>query len=504
MTPIVKRARTGRLILQAVVALLALPLALAAHAMDAPRASALGPEVAAGRPSGGFVGRLTVTPEHGPAGTPVTVHAKGLPANEEFDLVWVTVTGAWKVSNAEYHGRDYRQVAYRIATAKSDSDGQLTARFTVPEDFGFAHDIVLQKDGRLFTQANFHLDMTVSVSPQSGPVGTPIKVDVKGIGWRQLQNSWLLLYDNNFTGWISAVTTAGSASFTIPATGRPGRHVLELLHGDFTFPYRNMQQSPEPDRPRFVLHFTVTPGPAALPPPIEQQALTNPRGLPPQGELFATPRFSGVGQSVSVRGSGLTPSKTHRLNWGTVTGNRVGGGGWDESSRVIAEATADASGNVAFRFNAPDDLGGAHGLSVDDGASKKTGSYWILPTALPLEVTRGPAGTPFTIRLKGVGWTETANIYTVVYDNSYIGYACGFNSQGDVEITLQATGAPGWHFIDLYPAIYKGDEKRPINFRLPQLSFADDHPGEDLPRFRFAFEVTEPETRSVDSPPKAK
>ena len=86
MTPIVKRARTGRLILQAVVALLALPLALAAHAMDAPRASALGPEVAAGRPSGGFVGRLTVTPEHGPAGTPVTVRAKGLPAGEEFDL----------------------------------------------------------------------------------------------------------------------------------------------------------------------------------------------------------------------------------------------------------------------------------------------------------------------------------------------------------------------------------------------------------------------------------
>jgi hypothetical protein len=31
---------------------------------------------------------------------------------------------------------------------------------------------------------------------------------------------------------------------------------------------------------------------------------------------------------------------------------------------------------------------------------------------------------------------------------------------------------------------------RPINFRLPQLTFERDHPGEDLPRFRFAFEVT--------------
>ena len=55
---------------------------------------------------------------------------------------------------------------------------------------------------------------------------------------------------------------------------------------------------------------------------------------------------------------------------------------------------------------------------------------------------------------------------------------------------MQATGEPGWHFIDLYPAIYKGKETRPNNFRLPQLTYADDHPGEDLPRFRFAFEVT--------------
>ena len=104
---------------------------------------------------------------------------------------------------------------------------------------------------------------------------------------------------------------------------------------------------------------------------------------------------------------------------------------------------------------------------------------------------RGPVGTPFTVHLKGVGWTETANIYTVVYDNSYIGYACAFNSQGDVRIPLQATGEPGWHFIDLYPAIYGGDEQRPRNFLIPPLSYAADHPGEDLPRFRYAFEVTE-------------
>lgn len=29
--------------------------------------------------------------------------------------------------------------------------------------------------------------------------------------------------------------------------------------------------------------------------------------------------------------------------------------------------------------------------------------------------------------------------------------------------------------------IYKGSETRPNNFRIPQLTYAGDHPGEDLP-----------------------
>jgi hypothetical protein len=463
----------------------------------APRAADLGPEVALASPVGGFVGRVTVSPAHGPVGTPLVVRAEGLPAGEAFALVWRTVRGSWKVADGEYHGREYSPVAYRFATVTADRDGRLAANFTAPEDFGFAHDIVLQQGSRLFTQTSFHLDMTVSRSPESGPAGTPIRIDIKGIGWRQLQNSWLLAYDNSFTGWISSVSAGGSASFTIPAIGKPGLHVLEVLHGDFTFPYRNMQQSPEPDRPRFALTFRLTPEDPILPPPPEQQAQGNVRGLPAQGELVASPRFSGAGQPTLVHTSGMTPGQTYDLNWSTVTGNRVGGRGWEESSRIIAKATADAAGRVAFRFNTPDDLGGAHEIWIENGAARKTGTYWIAPTAFPLDVGRGPAGTKFTIHLKGVGWTETANIYTVVYDNSYIGYACGFNSQGDLEITLYATGEPGWHFVDLYPAIYKGREARPINFRLPQLTYEHDHPGEDLPAFRFAFQVTEPEDVSA-------
>jgi hypothetical protein len=159
--------------------------------------------------------------------------------------------------------------------------------------------------------------------------------------------------------------------------------------------------------------------------------------------------------------------------------------------REIAEAKADASGRIEFHYNVPDDLGGNHTLWVDLGNDKrKVGAYWVAASALPLDVTSGPVGTQFTIHLKGTGWTETANIYTVVYDNGHTGYACGFNSHGDVQIFIQATGEAGWHFVDLYPAIYKGKETHPVSYRLPQLTYAKDHPAEDLPAFHFAFKVT--------------
>ncbi len=395
------------------------------------------------------------------------------------------------MAQAEYHGREYLPAAFELAAVRTDAAGKIAATFVVPEDFGFLHDVVLQQGERLFIQAGFAIDMSVTLSPASGPVGTPITVEVKGIGWRPLESSWTLLYDNHFTGWISAVTTAGSATFTIPASGRPGLHLLEVLHGEFTFPYRNMQQSPEGDRPRFALRFNLTPGEPVLPPPIEEQTQQRVRGLPATGVLAAAPPFAAVGQPVMVSGAGFAPGKRYALAWTTIIGNRVGGHGWNEASRPVAEAMADPSGHVEFHFAVPDDLGGAHALSVQNGGEQQTGSLWIKPTAFPLDVDHGPPGTPFTVHLKGVGWTETANIYTVVYDNSYIGYVCAFNSQGDVEIPLLATGDPGWHFIDLYPAIYRGEEQRPRNFLIPQLTYAADHPGEDLPRFRYAFEVTE-------------
>src|SRR5262249_38295423 len=143
---------------------LVLCAAMVSPAVAAP-ASALGPEVAVGEPSGGFVGRLDVMPAHAPAGAPVTVAAAGLPPGQDFQVVWTTATGAWKVTEAEYRGREFTLAAYEIAKARSDAGGRLAVTFTAPDDYGFMHDIVLQQGSRLLTQAAFNLDMTVEISP---------------------------------------------------------------------------------------------------------------------------------------------------------------------------------------------------------------------------------------------------------------------------------------------------------------------------------------------------
>jgi len=116
------------------LALALLTCLIATDGFTAPLPSQLGPEVAITRPRDGYVGRLNVAPENGPAGTEVTVTADQLPPNQELALVWRTVKGNWKVDGPEYHGRDFKPVGYEIAKVKSDNDGRLTARFVVPED----------------------------------------------------------------------------------------------------------------------------------------------------------------------------------------------------------------------------------------------------------------------------------------------------------------------------------------------------------------------------------
>lgn len=467
--------------------------------------AAVKPPAATATPAAAVLaGTFSLQPKAGPIGSNVRAIGSGFTAGAQLDLVWQAFTGSWKLDPsdpANFKGRDYTERLLPLGSVTADSSGSFNASFVVPDGFGFGHDVRVLEGAVLRNQAFFKVDMRVSISPQSGPPGTPITIDIEGIGVSALTRSWLLTYDNRFTGWFSSVTTNGRASAVIPATDGPGRHVLKIWHGSFTFPYLNPNQSPDPTRPTFTLFFDVTDGPPVLPPAAAQQAIVSsdvPR--PPDG---AGPRVwldrveATAGARVLLAGVDLPANTKLDVTWQTQVGvdtQIIGGGGQvrPDSEWPVGRVTTDATGRLNLPFDVPIDKGGAHAVLVRLGDQiVAASSLRLRPFASEISPARGPVGTVITLNISGVDDTDTGKIFMTVYDNAMLGYSCSVTAQGQITISLPATGAPGWHFIDLYPGIYKGDDLKDVyNYRIPQLTYAEDHPGEVLPAFRFAFEVT--------------
>jgi hypothetical protein len=489
MTALRRQARVG-LLLALLLGLSACGPA-AAPPVEKPAAAGQAP------PTANYIGKMSLLPTDGLAGTQVTASGTGLPANEQLELVWGTATGSWNLQGEyqeSYNGREFSAATKPLGTVTTQKDGSFSQTFTVPEDFGFYHDVMVMQNGVIRNKAAFKVKMEASISPKSGPPGTPITISVNGLGAGKYDSFWKVFYDNKDTGFLSAVTTHGKARATITAAGQPGKHIIQVMEGAFTFAYRNIQESPYADMVPMAFEFEVTDGPALLPLPLAKQGLPVQMGTAPAGTgpaLWATPVSAPVGTPVTLQGRGLPPETTVELVWNRMVGNRVTNGMYKEAAEVLAKVKTDSQGNLSYQFTTTDELGAAHRIQAKIGEkSLAEASVNIKPSALLIEPAAGPVGTTIHIQLKGVGWTETANIYTIVYDNAYIGYACGFSTQGTVNIYLQATGEPGYHFIDLYPAIYKGKEPIGVEtFRIPQLTYAADHPGEELPGFHFAFEV---------------
>ena len=292
---------------------------------------------------------------------------KNFDPNTELQIVWQGFQGSWKVNSAgEFHGREFKEELESRATVRTDNTGGFKTSLTVPEGFGFIHDVLVMKEGAVLNKASFDVRMQASLSPSSGPVGTPITIELKDVGWRPLENSWTVLYDNRFTGWMSSVTTNGLARATIPAVGAPGKHIIQIVHGSMTFPYMNMQQSPRPDRPQWTLDFTVTDGTAVLPPPVQNQSLTvGKEATQVLSEKHAlrirvNPMSGPLGTPINLEGQGFPAGQQIELLWMTVKGNRVSGQGWGEASTSLGMVRAGDNGVIRFRFAAPDDLGGPH------------------------------------------------------------------------------------------------------------------------------------------------
>jgi len=208
-------------------------------------------------------------------------------------------------------------------------------------------------------------------------------------------------------------------------------------------------------------------------------------------DLTVSPGSGYVGSSVTWNGAGLPKDAMLTMEMGTESGNRVTASKYTGQWMVLGTAKTNATGRFVASLKVPEALGGpAHPVRLLDGTHVVGSSqYRIVPHLIGVIPAVVQEGQPFTIHLTGVGWTQYDNIYAVDYDNGYTGYGCGFNSNGDVQIILRAAGAPGYHFIDLYPSPYKGATDFPNWYGMPQLTYAKDHPGDTLPAFHVVIQV---------------
>jgi hypothetical protein len=430
-------------------------------------------------------------------GSKVHVVATGLPAGKTVDLKWGTVSGGWLIEDYYYfRGKKFSETTSSLGKFPVDANGRLDTTFTIPEDYGGVHEVTATIDGNAVAQNGVEVSQSFEMTPLSGPVGTPIELRVKGLGWRTLENTWVVNWDNNAVGFVTAVSTHGSAVARFRAAGQVGDHPVKVYTGWQGQSYLNFQQAPNAYLPRPDFTFRVTPGrsstPAAYAEPYQPYDLPDPEVQLANAKISLSPTQGPVGTRAVLRGEGFAANSTLDLVWQSYVGNRVSGSGFAPQEKSIEKVMVGSDGKIEFAVTIPEDLGGRHGLQLRDGDKPVAQAYFAIETSIvSITPVSGPAGTPVSIHLKGVGWTEYDNIYAATYDNAYMGYACGFNSQGDVIINFKAAGAPGEHLIDLFPGIYQGPpNETQLLYRLPQLTYADDHPGNKIPALRFKFEVT--------------
>ena len=471
---------------------------------------------------------LVLTPDQGVQGTAFSVKGSGLPANTSVQLAWSTSNGNWladvEPNTVNYLGASFTNVQVLMGTVTTDATGAFTFATTVPADFGGKHQVYVVANGQALVTAAFYEYRTLTVSPRSGPVGTPITITYTGMGASLYTGGAEVLWDNHYTGEMQAQWTRGTGQVTIRAAGPVGAHFIQVGNA-ISYMYLNVIQSPIPWTNGGTVKFRVTKDrgpsapsitwPANVTPTVSEVTTLSAANLDPQSSALATiaPQSGPVLSIATLNVTGLPFNGPATLVWSTVVGNRVNCAStcWAFTTVPLGTATVAGGAITNQKVTVPDNLGGWHVVQVMNGTTveaqvpfyvkesivpfyNKAGKVVSMGLATadlrstPAALAAGQSGVgsrtfksgqEFTISIKGVGWTQLDNTLGVDYDNSYIGYSCGFNSNGYMVVHLKATGALGTHLIDLYPMLYSlspSFSNTPYGM-VPDLSSGRDFPG---------------------------
>jgi hypothetical protein len=218
------------------------------------------------------------------------------------------------------------------------------------------HEVLAVIDGKTAAQNGIEVTQTFELSPKSGAVGTPIELKVKGLGWRTMESTWVVNWDNANVGWVSAASTRGSAVARFRATGPVGDHIVKLYTGWQAQSYLNYEQSPVAHlpRPQFTFHTTAG-GPAreAYAEPYPPQPIPQTEVKVAGAALALTPTQGAVGTRAMLRGQGFSANSSLQLVWQTFVGSRVSGSGFEPQDKDFAQVKVGSDEHFEWPVTIP-------------------------------------------------------------------------------------------------------------------------------------------------------
>lgn len=330
---------------------------------------------------------LSVTPGRGPSGTSVTVSGSGfsvLTALVSLDFDNVPVSSC-------VHG-----------SLSASASGSFSCALPVPSGT-FGTTVVATDLGGGTASTSFVVtDLSITVSPGTGPVGTAFTVSGSGFNLASGANVSFAGTDlvpvscsaGTFTGALVTTNASGAfaCGFTVPS-GLPG--VYPVVSG-------NAETSNDSN----AVEFTI-----------------------PTPTLRLSPGEGTVGSPLSVAGTNFTLSAHTNVTFGGVT---LAPSSCSEGTSEGTEVSITSSGGFTCAYSVPPLPAGPHAVTAKLGKQAYSAPYSIVPSIVVSPAT-GKVGT--TVSVGGLGFDADAG-YVVGWNNTATVCSGSTNSSGEFNCTF--------------------------------------------------------------------
>ncbi|MFB6150753.1 MAG: hypothetical protein ABEJ40_03000 [Haloarculaceae archaeon] len=453
---------------------------------------------------------LELSTHDGYVGDTITLDGRGFPVDEELTVRWHSSEGQWGILEArEVTGPQYQHRVESVLTVETDESGEFTEEWTIPEDYGGSHVLDVRYGNETLATANFEITPHFEINRTEAPLGGMFTITGYGIGPSLVRNNYQITWDNGFLGFVTGVMNRGTGTAQVRAVGPPGEHVVQVWRNSQGVPFlqNNTQSEYGPVAGERTSSWTVEVTDPEEPPRtawVDKLFDESPISIhypdvaaDSDAELEITPTSGQSGTSAFISGENFPPDTEVELRWYRHEGQPVRDAAVTPTPKpgILPDVTTDGDGSFQVEVTVPADQGSTRPITAAvDGRELAVTGFMMQPSIETFAPVRGPVGTEIEIELSGIGWTAYENSPFFVYDNKPLGVVSGSTgSEGDgtVRTVLQATGEPGYHFIDVYPALFDMREDEPRFELTPHLSYLDNHPVRPLPALHFAFEVTE-------------